>query len=97
MRKRKNPQESNGVQTIKETELAQMLGYTQPQVRRQLRRLKPFLARHGELLRLCKHDHVVITDLGLSVLKRAKELEDLCLTPGEIRAVLREEFSYSAA
>ena len=84
----------SNVQMIKDAELAQTLGYTRPQLRRRLIRLRPFLARHGELLRLCKHDHVVITDLGFTVLKRAKELEDLCMTPGEIRAVLREEFGH---
>jgi len=92
MSKTKNTQIGNGVQMIKETELAQTLGYTRPQVRRLLIRLRPFLKRRGEPLRLCKHDNVVITDLGLTALKRVKELEDLCLTPGEIRAVLREEF-----
>ncbi|MBI3659897.1 hypothetical protein HY230_05430 [Candidatus Acetothermia bacterium] len=92
----KNTSNNDGLHMIKETELAQMLGYTLTQIRRQLKDLRPFLARHGEPLRLCKDDHVVVTPVGLAVLKRAKELADLCLTQREIRARLRAEFGYAA-
>ncbi len=94
-RVKKQTQGSNGVRVLKEAELAQMLGYTRTQVRRRLRQIKPLLIKQGEPLRICKNDHVVLTDSGLAALKRVKELEELCLTAGEIRARLASEFGLS--
>ncbi len=56
--------------TIKD--LTEILGYTTDQVRIRLDRLRPTLTKH---IRRGENNKILVTDSGLSILQRAKELE----------------------
>ena len=69
-------------------ELEGILGYTSDQIRLRLEKLKPILT---ETVRRGKNNKILVTDNGLEVLRRAKQLEERDIPLNEIREKLESE------
>lgn len=73
-------------------ELEGILGYTSDQIRLRLEKLKPILT---ETVRRGKNNKILVTDNGLEILKRAKQLEERDIPLNEIREKLENEMDQS--
>lgn len=69
-------------------ELMDILGYTSDQIRLRLEKLKPILK---ETIRRGKHNKILVTDNGLEILRRAKQLEESNIPLEEIPEKLEKE------
>jgi len=73
-------------------ELEGILGYTSDQIRLRLEKLKPILT---ETVRRGKNNKILVTDNGLEILRRAKQLEERGIPLNEIPEKLENEMDQS--
>lgn len=71
-------------------ELMGILGYTSDQIRLRLEKLKPILK---ETIRRGKNNKILVTDNGLKILRRAKQLEESNIPLEEIPEKLKKEMN----
>lgn len=73
-------------------DLQDILGYTSDQLRLRLEKLKPNLS---ETVRRGENNKILVTDNGLEILRRAKQLEESNIPLNEIPNRLEEEMNQS--